>query len=86
MNSQRIQYTECVFGGDFMISVSTDRTPEQEQRLQAIRVRSEDTCCFWERKRQSGIIKRQCFYCEHYRPGEENGYTGVCGYKVSPQR
>ncbi len=65
-----------------MLPIPTvDRTPELELRLKAIRVGSEDTCCFWEKNRYSQVYMRRCAYCEYYKPSAFNENEGVCKFK-----
>lgn len=66
-----------------MAITTVDRTSEQELRLRAIQVSSEDTCCFWNKKETTQVGLRRCFYCEHYRQNGDDEYNGICGYKVA---
>ena len=57
---------------------STDRTSELEIRLKAIQVSSEDTCCFWSKKKDTQMLVKRCFHCEHFRAQGDNENRGFC--------
>ncbi len=61
---------------------SIDRTSELEMRLKAIQVGSEDTCCFWSKKKDTQMLVKRCFHCEHFRPHDENDTRGFCNKGV----
>lgn len=66
------------------MGVPTDRTYEVEQRLRAIRVYGEDSCCFFKARDGTLLKLQQCWYCRYavFEQGNSDvNAQGLCKFK-----
>lgn len=64
-----------------MTNLAVDRTRELEEKLKAVCVSAEDTCVFWEKRRNTMFNVKTCFFCKHYRARVSDEREGICTYK-----
>lgn len=66
------------------MDILTDRTPELEQRLKAIRIDTRDGCSFFKAQNGNLVNIRQCWYCIYGQFDRENPdirQLGLCKFK-----
>lgn len=66
-----------------MTEKTVDRTRELEERLRVLYVGSEDTCSFWQKRKNTQILIKRCFFCSHYAPNKDKETSGICTFKRS---